>query len=279
MVKEASIRPLSDISLSGTRTKWRDFPSSPVHHVCPPSLHFPHVYLSKGMGFGGCCFHLSWCWECEISMIFWGTLWTLGPFALGMAASDSMRGEEGARSAWLHLFRPIYFCKWMDSEINLLNETIFPLLHIIWWHLLRIYHFPFFHEAKGVASTDAGPTTFGAPLFLSYQTALSAPRKSKVQIDRARTSRCLAVPILEFFEENFPAPFFSERKMYWENYTKVKMKHWHSSFLRLGMEMLRHQKLHVLEIDRTFQLNLWVKILEFYPNPPNPNANQNDCNI
>lgn len=56
------------------------------------------------------------------------------------------------------------------------------------------------------------PHEMGAHCSWATRRALSAPRKSKVQIDGARTSRCLAVPILEFFEENFPAPFFSERK-------------------------------------------------------------------
>ncbi len=157
MIKEASIRPLSVISLSGTRTKGRNFPSlspsPPVHHVCPPWVPLPPCLPFRGYG-------LRW-------LLF-------SPAVVGLfehrVPSDSMGGEEAAHAqqcgnkcgllfkntdASLHLFHPICFCKWMEdvSEINLLNETILPLLHIISWHLLRIYHFP--STRQRVASIDA----------------------------------------------------------------------------------------------------------------------------
>lgn len=141
---------------------------------------------------------------------FWGTLWTSGPFALGMSVSDSMRDEEGARS---HLLPQVDGGCFRDKPFKWNN------LPIATHHLVTFaadLPFSFFSRGKRGCKhrcwSNHLPHEMGAPLFLSYQTALSAPRKSKVQIDRARTSRCLAVPILEFFEENFPAPFFSERK-------------------------------------------------------------------
>ena len=127
-----------------------------------------------------------------------------------------------------------------------------------------------------------GPTLIG-PFFLSYLTALSAPRKSKVQIDRAKTRRCLGVPILSFFGIIFGTFFLKKGK---------ELRKLHKSQAEtLTFKLLAFRNRFVATvtsevtcsgIDRTFQLFITESLsqnLRILPQPAQPNAKQNDCNM